>query len=336
MKVSIIGTGSIGKRHLKNCWLLKDELGISEISCFDPNKERLDKIKQELPGVIVTNNLKEAVGGAEALFICVPTSLHIPVLKDIAREGDFNIYLEKPVSSTLAGCEDLVFFQKKANKVLVVGYLLPKHPVLLKVKEILETKILGRILSVRAESGFYLPKWHPWEDYRNFYMAWKTGGGGALLDASHEIHYLQWLFGDIAEVKGFVSKISDLEITSDDLALAIFRFANGISGELHLDLLQFEEARVCKIIGGQGVLIADLIANTIKYNTENDNAWKEIKLEVDFDKIYHEQLRDFIKACRGEQTSLITGEAAVKTMHVIEGVRRSHAYATAVKLPLFD
>ena len=46
--------------------------------------------------------------------------------------------------------------------------------------------------------------------------------------------------------------ISDLEITSDDLALAIFKFKSGIFGQLQLDLLQFE-SRYCKIIGTEGV-----------------------------------------------------------------------------------
>ena len=63
------------------------------------------------------------------------------------------------------------------------------HPVLKRARFI-ESGTLGRILSVRAEGGFYLPFWHPWEDYRDFYMSWKTGGGGVLLDISHEIDYL--------------------------------------------------------------------------------------------------------------------------------------------------
>ena len=75
-------------------------------------------------------------------------------------------------------------------------------------------------------------------------MSWKTGGGGALLDISHELDYLQWLFGDIEEVQGYMGTISDLEISSDDMALAIFKFKNGIIGQCQLDLLQFEETDV--------------------------------------------------------------------------------------------
>ena len=71
--------------------------------------------------------------------------------------------------------------------------MLRLHPVLNKAKDLIDKDTIGRVLNVRAESGFYLPFWHPWEDYKDFYMSWKTGGGGALLDTSHEIDYLMWI-----------------------------------------------------------------------------------------------------------------------------------------------
>ena len=87
----------------------------------------------------------------------------------------------------------MLFEQKQKGKLVALGYMLHHHPVIKKMRDIINKGILGRVLLVRAEAGFYLPQWHPWEDYRDFYMSWKTGGGGALLDLSHEINYLQWI-----------------------------------------------------------------------------------------------------------------------------------------------
>lgn len=336
MKICVLGAGSIGKRHVGNCVVLREELGITELRSFDTNPQRRSEVNRQYPDVVTCETLQEAVDGCDALIIGVPTSLHMPVIAEAVQYGPYHMYLEKPISHTLAGCDELVFRQQRVGKVLVVGYMLPKHPVLQEARRILESNILGRVLSVRAESGFYLPQWHPWEDYRDFYMAWKTGGGGALLDTSHEINYLQWLFGDIEEVQGIVGKVSDLEISSDDLAVAIFRFKNGIVGQVQLDLLQFDESRDCKVIGTEGVMIADLRHSMVRYNIKDEQAWKEIKLDVDFDTIYYDQLRDFVAACHGKPTDLITGAQAVDTMQVVEAVRRSHAYATTVRLPLFD
>lgn len=336
MKIGVVGMGSIGRRHLKNCMALKEELGFKEIRGFDPNPDRRQQAQKEIPGIEACSSLENAVSGADAVFLCAPTSLHVPIFDDLKKLGSYHLFIEKPLSHTLEGCEEMVFAQERAKKVLHVGYMLQHHPVLLKTKELIEKGTLGRVLSVRAEAGYYLPKWHPWEDYRDFYMAWKSGGGGALLDISHEINYLQWLFGDIKEVQGLVDIVSDLEITSDDLAVGILRFKNGIVGQVQLDMLQFDESRFCKVIGTEGVLIADLPTNSIRYNTRTDENWKDVKLEVDFNKIYYAQTKEFVKACRGEKGHVVSGREAMRTMEVVEAIRRSHSYSSTVRLPLYN
>jgi len=336
MKVSVIGNGSIGRRHLRNCNLIGSELGITELRGFDTNPQRRAQAKEEVKDLVVATSLAEAVRGADIVFMCVPTSLHISVLQEMGAAGQHHLFIEKPLSHTLAGCEQLVFGMERAGKVLHVGYVLHHHPLLKKVKEILDSGTLGRVLSVRAEAGFYLPYWHPWEDYRDFYMSWKSGGGGALLDISHEINYLQWMFGDIDEVKGFVDTVSDLEITSDDIAIAILLFKSGIYGQFHLDLMQFDESRYCKIIGTEGVLIGDLTKNTIRTSKRDVKDWSETRFDVKFDDIYFDQLRAFFAACRGKGGAIVSGRESIKTMEVVEAVRRSHAYSTSVRLPLYD
>lgn len=336
MKVTVIGNGSIGCRHLTGLTLLSTELGLEEVRAFDTNPERREKVKKDIPSAIVFDSVESAVTGADVIFMCAPTSLHIPIYKQISQFGDFHIFFEKPLSHTLEGCEQMLFDQKRKGKHTAVGYMLHHHPVLLELKSLLESKKIGKVLSVRSECGLYLPFWHPWEDYRDFYMSWKTGGGGALLDISHEINYLQWLFGDITEVTGFMGTISDLEISSDDLALGIFNFSSGVVGQMQLDLLQFEESRFCKIIGTEGVVVADLMNNTLRYNTKDNVEWTEKKMEVDFDKIYHTQYTNVMSVFSGGEGYIVPGEAAYATMEVIEGIRRSHSYSTKVKLPLYD
>jgi len=336
MKVAVLGTGSIGRRHLKGLSRLKEELKLSEIRCFDTNHERLDIVREEIADVTCTGTLEQSINGIDIVFMCVPTSLHIPIYEQIASMGAFHIFFEKPLSHTIEGCEKMLFDQARKGKKVAIGYMLHHHPVLKTTKEIIESGKLGRILSVRAECGYYLPKWHPWEDYRDFYMSWKTGGGGALLDISHEINYLQWIFGDIQDVQGMMGTISDLEISSDDIAVAVMKFKNGIIGQLHLDLLQFEASRHCKIIGTEGVMNADIKKNTITYNTHEDEEWKVQQLDVNFDEIYHMEYRNVISAFRGENGYIVTGDEAYKTMEVIEAIRRSNSYGVRVSLPLYN
>ena len=137
-------------------------------------------------------------------------------------------------------------------------------------------------------------------------------------------------------MQGVVATTSDLELTSDDLAVAICRFRNGLVGQIQLDLLQFEESRHCKIIGTKGVLEFDLIANQIKRNSVDDYSWGVEKVAVNFDEIYLTEYRNVIQYFRNREGYVVSGEDAFDTMQVIEGIRRSNSYGVRVSLPLYD
>lgn len=335
MNIAIIGLGSIGRRHLKCALYLKDELKLGHIRGYDIDIKRRKDAEKEIPGVVTYSTLAETIEGAETVFICVPTSIHIAVINEIQQLGDFNLFIEKPLSHKIDGCDNLIFTQKRKKKITSVGYLLQFHPAILQAKDLIEEGTIGRILSIRAECGQYLPKWHPWEDYRDFYMSWKSGGGGALLDISHEINYMQYLAGPVTEVKGYFDTISDLDISSDDIAIGLMRFKNGAYGQVQLDLLQFDVSRKCKIIGTKGTIKIDLKNGTLCYHTLKEEEWKTLNFKVEGNEGYHEEWRRFIFACRGEKVYYVTIEDARHTMDVVEGIRRSHEYGNAIRLPLY-
>lgn len=335
MNVAVIGAGSIGQRHVKGLAGLRDETGVRQIRVFDPNADRCAAAAAAAADVVACSSLDDAMRGAGAAFICAPTSLHADVAQEVVGMRSAHIFMEKPLGSSAKGWAELIDRQKRAGKVFAVGYMLRKHPVLRRLKALLDQETFGRVLHARAESGFYLPYWHPHEDYRAFYMAWRTGGGGALLDTSHEIDYLTWLFGPVANVQGSVETISDLEITSDDLVLATFGFKSGVRGQVQLDLLQFDEARYCKVICAEGVVKADFGSNSVTYWKKGATAWETEKLSVAFDDIYANEYRDFLAACRGEAAEIVTGGEALHVMEIIEAVRHSHAFGTTVRLPLW-
>ena len=132
-------------------------------------------------------------------------------------------------------------------------------------------------------------------------MSWKTGGGGVLLDTSHEINYMQYIFGEISDVSGFYGTVSDLEITSDDMSLINCRFKNGIYGHIHLDLLQFEASRTCKVIGTEGVCVMDLMKRTISISKKDDEEWKTEAFDFDFNELYDTEMTTFGKPVQAIQ-----------------------------------
>jgi predicted dehydrogenase len=100
----------------------------------------------------------------------------------------------------------------------MVGYNLRFMKSLKKFREILKKNTIGKILSIRSEVGSYLPSWRPDSDYKKSVSAIKKLGGGVLLELSHDIDYLVWLFGNVKWVSSTIHRQSNLKIDTEDTA----------------------------------------------------------------------------------------------------------------------
>jgi len=130
----------------------------------------------------------------QAAVIANPASHHLDLAMPLAQAG-VHLLVEKPVSSSTHRVSELIEVCRVRGITLMTGYNLRFLPSLKRFRELLEEKRVGRVLSVRAEIGQFLPSWRPGFDYRQSVSARATLGGGVLLELSHEIDYLRWLFG---------------------------------------------------------------------------------------------------------------------------------------------
>ena len=93
MKVSVYGCGSIGQRHLKNLDKIRDELGISELACFDQNISRAESLTNSISQLKICKNIEEASIDCDVAFVCVPTSLHVQIINEILLNSEYNYYI---------------------------------------------------------------------------------------------------------------------------------------------------------------------------------------------------------------------------------------------------
>ncbi len=273
MRVLVVGLGGIGQRHLRNLRvLLGPEAELSAFRVRGLNLTFTDQLEIEPDtevgakyGVQVFQDLADALATKpEIAFICNPTSLHIPVALRLAQEG-CHLFIEKPVSHSLEGIEELLAILKIKGLVSMVGYQLRFHPLLLKLREWINDYRLGRIVAVRAEVGEYLPGWHRYEDYRQMYASRADLGGGVVLSQIHEIDYLGWLFGWPHRVFAVGGHLSRLEVDVEDTASLILETTvegRSIPIHLHMDYVQRPPSRTCQVIGDAGKAVMDLRAST--------------------------------------------------------------------------
>jgi predicted dehydrogenase len=156
-----------------------------------------------------------------------------------------------------------------------------------KVKELLQSNSVGKIISVNAQVGQYLPDWRPHEDYSKGMSAKKETGGGVMLDLVHEFDYLYWLLGNVKTVASFNKNSGALHIETEDVAEVLLQFENGIIGTIHLDYLQKKLIRNCLFTGSEGSIYWDLAASKVSWILKD-------KSEQEFDYKGFERNQRFI------------------------------------------
>ena len=149
MKILVAGSGSIGRRHMRNL----RSLGVGEIAACDPDSERLAPMIAELK-IQPYSNFEKALETfrPDAVLVCTPPSLHLEQARQAVAAGA-HVFVEKPLSHSMDSVKTLLGEARASGRVLQVGYNLRFHPAIRKLKQIVEEKILGRILWTRAEVG---------------------------------------------------------------------------------------------------------------------------------------------------------------------------------------
>jgi predicted dehydrogenase len=309
---AVIGCGSIGKRHVRNL----RTLGVRDILAYDTQPARRDEAAHL--GVETWDSLAAIWQGRPAVcVITTPTSLHLSLALEAAGRG-CHLFIEKPLSNNWRDVEGLLESVRRRQLVTLVGCNMRFHPGLRVVKNLLQDRAVGRVVSARVEVGQYLPDWHPAEDYRTSYSARRDLGGGVVLDAIHEIDYIRWLIGEAAGVTCITGKLSGLEIDTEDTAALLLRFDNGAIGEVHLDYVQRAYSRTCQIIGDEGTIHWDYSEGVVRWYSAHHRRWQIFSNPSDWEPnhMYVEEMKHFRRCLAGEAEPELSVFEAAKVLRI--------------------
>jgi len=259
MKFLIAGLGSIGRRHFRNLIAL----GEKDIILLRTRKATLPD--DELAGYPVETDIHEALQKhkPDAVVVANPTTLHLDVAIPAAEAG-CHILLEKPISDSLERVDTLQRATQKSGSKILVGFQFRYHPTLNKARELIQADALGKVLTVHAHWGEYLPQWHPWEDYRQSYAARADLGGGVIRTLTHPLDYLRYLIGEVDSIWSFNGHISALELDVEDVAEIGLKFSNGAIGSVHLNYVQRPPRHTLEIVGTNGTLRWDNVDGVLQ------------------------------------------------------------------------
>ncbi len=316
LNVLVIGVGSIGERHLQNLLSLG-----AAISIFDAEVIRKNEIAQKY-AIPTISSLDNSFNSFDLVIICTPTHTHVELATKALNAG-CHTFIEKPIAEkSSADLTSLITLAKKSKKSILVGCNMRFHRGVNEVKTILDSGILGKIYSVYAHVGHFLPNWRK-IDYKKTYSAQTAQGGGILLESIHEFDYLRWLFGNITTISAQVARSGALDIDAEDLAEVTFHFENGMIGHLHADSLQQTKRRGCEIIAENGTFIWESRGKNPEIATftllhRNGEPFEQKTVSIEIDEMYLAEMRYFIEMIISGKKTMNDVMEAAETLRLVE------------------
>jgi predicted dehydrogenase len=326
MRITVVGTGSVGLRHLGNL----AALGVEHLTAVSEHG-RKDHVTVGGRNIPVLHDYGLALAGdCDAVFICNPTVLHLDYLRRAVAAGK-HVYLEKPAALSAEGVAGLAAEAERRGLTVAVGHQFRFNPLLLALKE--RVGSLGLLLDVAAMQGEHLADYHPDEDYRLGYAARSELGGGVLLTQIHQIDYLNWIFGPFRSVYAVGGRRGPLEIDVEDTVSYLLERADGTPVHGHLDYLQRPKRVALSVAGAQGRLDWDYFAGTLAFTPARAGAEPELRHEpLDRNAMFLGIVGDFLEAVRDRRPPRSTLADAATDLVIVDAIKRSAAEHRAVLL----
>lgn len=315
-RLLIAGLGSIGQRHLRLARQLLPKADI-RILRHEPAKTVPDGANGVFSGIEECLAFKP-----DAAVIANPAPYHVQVAIPLATAG-IHLLIEKPISHSSVAAQRLLDICSSTGVVLFTGYNLRFSTSLGHLRNLVHAEHAGRALSVRCEVGQYLPSWRPGIDYRRSVSARAELGGGVLLELSHEIDFLCWIFGEATWVTAEIGHKSSLEVDVEDTAHLLLGFPSLVAS-LTMDFIRRDATRTCAVICENGTFRWDGLASTVEHYDAQSGKWTESFRGPNLrDETYLAQWHAFLDCIRQRDNSQNMSVSGVQVLRVIEAARQS-------------
>ena len=261
MKIIVIGLGSMGKRRIR----LMSEHKDVELFGIDSQESRCAEVKEKF-GITCYNSIDEACKAQEIEAAIISTSplSHTNIIKECLEH---NLHVFTEINLVQDGYDENITLAKSKGKVLFLSstFLYRKETQTI-IEKVHEAKCpLNYIYHV----GQYLPDWHPWESYNNYFIGNpKTNGCREIL--AIDLPWIVTAFGAIKDVKVMKSKNTELNIQYNDNYLIMLEHENGAKGVFAVDVVSRKPYRHIDVYGEQLQLSWYGTANSLnQYDIEN-------------------------------------------------------------------
>lgn len=307
MKYLVVGLGSMGKRRVRNL----QALGIKDVAGFDTRSDR----RQESQGkydIPVFDNLDTAMQafGPEVFVISTPPDLHMHYAY-YAFERGISCFMEASVVDA-DKIKQLSEKIKGTQIIMAPSCTMRYFPGPKKIKELIRSNAIGKVLNLNYQTGQYLPDWHPWEKIEEFYVSRRETGAAREI-VPFELTWLNDIFGEARAAACVKSKLTDMPADIDDIYHCVLRYDDNVIANITIEVISRPRAtRDMRVLGSEGEIVFSADSNSVRYINTSMEEWKEFKFDtgtvesqyINPEEPYIAEMKDFVAAVRAKDQTL--------------------------------
>ncbi len=327
MRGIVVGLGSMGKRRIRLMRRFFPDVGLVGVD----SREDRRRETEDLFGVRCVPSLDEA-GAADCGFVCTSPLSHAGIITDMLGRG-LHVFTEINLVSD-GYRENTALAQKKGLTLFLSSTPLYRR----------ETQYIARAAAdaggpvvYRYHVGQYLPDWHPWESYKDFFVGDRRTNGCREIFAI-ELPWLESAFGRITSAQSLPLRQTSLEIDFPDSFLVTLTHETGTAGQLAVNVVSRKAVRDMEVVG-EGLYLrwlgtpdtlrvydpqkkADMPVDTYR-NVEHDGRYADNIIE----NAYVDELAAFFGALRGEAVRRHTFEDDERVLALADEIERGTLHA---------
>lgn len=259
VNIGIIGAGRLGNVHASHLSLIN---GVKVAGVYDIKPEAAQAMREKY-GAEIYQSASALAGspGIDGIVITSPTYCHIEGIRTAVATGK-PIFCEKPLARKLEDAKEALALLKDYPKLFTVGFVRRYMAKSLKLKQLLQEGLIGKIRFCNVEL--------PFGAYRRMYGDWFTDfdkSGGVIIDMlAHHVDLANWFFGEAESVYAASMLLDKTQELPSDYVASVIKFKNGIICNLMCAWQRFGRSNEqMEIYGEKGALVMDGTDNITFY-----------------------------------------------------------------------
>ena len=320
IKWGAIGVGNVCEVKSAPAMKLVPNSELVAVMRRDGQKAKAYAEKHEVPKWY--DNADQLINDPEvnAIYIATPPHVHAELTEKAARAGK-PVYVEKPMARTYQECLDMISACEQAGVPLFVAYYRRTLPNFLKIKELVENRAIGDVRLVNIQMNQTKDPTIIISTETNWRVDPEIAGGGYFYDlASHQLDFLDFLFGPIKTAKGIAANQGG-KYPAEDIVTASFEFENGIlgSGSWCFTTAKVANKDMTTIVGSKGQISYPTFGEPYVLLETDKNGVERFDFELP-KHIQYFLIESIVHELLGKGKCPSTGVSAARTNRVMEQI----------------